>query len=166
MSIDRGQTPSSGATQDDSDLRNTVVVPSPDLLARILEMQGLKYIALESGPVVLLYEQLEMYVEFVGKAENNEEQIVSLRLDYHRRYRREHATDILWIVNTWNQQNRWPRLAVDRNDDAVSVTGDAHMPVGSGVGLMHFLETLRTWMQWAMVADEYLGSAVDDSMEA
>ena len=140
------------------DPKSAIVIPDHTLLVRTLEMQGLKYVPLENGTVALPYDKFDLFVEFVGGGEN-EERIVSLRADYHRRYENENVTNVLAVVNDWNLTRRWPRLAVDQAEDGVCVTGDAHMLVGSGVGFLSFLETLSSWMRWAIAAEEYLDSA-------
>ncbi|MEV5834181.1 YbjN domain-containing protein [Nocardia sp. NPDC052112] len=163
MGIDQGREPDSGAEQEGIEPKHVMLVPDRDLLIGYLELQGLKYVPLENGGVAVLYEKLDIFFEFVGDGEI-ERRIVSVRVDYHRRYRSE--ADTLKVVNQWNLQQRWPRLAVARADDGVSVTGDAHMPVGSGVGLLYFLETLYVWIQGAIAADKYLDSANDGSVNA
>ncbi|MGP3968474.1 YbjN domain-containing protein [Streptomyces sp. 6N223] len=136
----------------------SLIVPHQEMVKRLLDQLELKYVVDEEGDLAAPWEDFRTYFMFRGEAD---EQTFSVRTFYDSPHGIEDKPRLYEAIDDWNRRALWPKIYTHTHDDgSVRLIGEAHMLVGFGVGLEHFVSSTVSWIRASIEFDTFVTEAL------
>jgi len=130
------------------------VVPDQELIKQLLDKMELKYVVDEEGDLAAPWETFRTYFMFRGE---EDQQVLSVRTFYDRRYEIGDKPRLLETIDHWNRTTLWPKVYSHTGDGGdVTLIGESQMLIGTGVDMDHFIQEAVSWIRAAVEFDRWL----------
>jgi hypothetical protein len=137
-----------------SDAEAGPVVPDQELVEQLLDQLEIKHIVDEEGDLAAPWETFRTYFMFRGA---DEQQVLSVRTFYDRRFGIDDKPRLLETIDDWNRTTLWPKIYTHTgNSGEVWLIGESQLLIGGGVVLDQFRSSLVSWIRAGAEFDRWL----------